>query len=119
MSRLEKYKPFQKYIAVGCIIVSALNYMLHNLPMAYMHLILGLFLLLTSSQKIEDERSTSLRISSLYGALIWAYGIKMIISLLYDQQIIPFKMTDIDPFFVMVLCIANILYYVRLYTGRS
>jgi hypothetical protein len=118
MTRLEKYRPFQKYIAVGCIIISVLNYMLHNIPMAYMHLILGLFLLLTSSQKIEDERSASLRVKSMYGALVIAYSIKMLISLLYDQQIISFKLTDIDPFFVMVLCMANIFYYVRLYTGR-
>ena len=123
MTRIEKtyafFRSLQKYIALSSIALSVLYFILGNPSLATMHLLLGLFLLLTSTEKIEDERSTSLRTTSLYIALVLAYTIKSIISFLYEQQLIVFKITDVDHFIIMVLLIANILYYLRLYTGRS
>lgn len=122
MNRIEKtyaiFRSLQKYIALSAITLSVLYFFLGNPALATMHLLSGLYLLLTSTEKTEDERSTSLRVTSLYVALVLAYTIKLIISFLNDQQLIGFKITDVDHFIIMVLLIANILYYLRLYTGK-
>ena len=112
-------RSFQKIIAFSAIALSALYFILGNSSLATMHLMMGLYLLLSSFQKVEDERSSSLRYTSLYVSLIFAYTVKIVSSYLYEKQLISFQMTDINHFIILVLLIANITYYVRLYAGRS
>jgi hypothetical protein len=112
-------RSFQKIIAISSIVLSALYLILGNPSLATMHLMMGLYLLLSSFQKVEDERSSSLRYTSLYVSLVFSYTVKMVSSFLYDKQLISYRMTDINHFIILVLLIANITYYVRLYAGRS
>lgn len=78
-------------------------------------LLVGLFMLFISFQAKEDERSASIRSSSALFALILGYTIKLIISNLYQHQIISFDLTSINYFLIMVFAMANIIRYSRLY----
>jgi hypothetical protein len=114
----ERLLPFQKYIAIFGTTLGIIVLIMGNTALAIVYLVPGLFLLLTVTEKIADERSISLKFSSLYLALILAYTIKLIISFLYMNQFISFNMSDVNHFIILLLAIANTIYYLRLYSGK-
>ena len=78
-------------------------------------LLVGLFILFISNQKQEDERSGAIRSSSAFMALVLAYTIKLVISNLYQHQMISFDLTSINYFLIIVFSLANVIRYSRLY----
>ncbi len=82
-------------------------------------LLVGLFILLISKEKREDERATAIKTSSAYIALVLSYGIKLITTNLYSHRIISIQLTEINHFLIMVFSIAIIIYYSRMYITFS
>jgi hypothetical protein len=82
-------------------------------------LLVGLFMVLTVTEKMEDERSLQIKTTSLYIAFIISYGVKLITSNLYDHQLIPFELVEINHFLILILSLANIIFYSRMFILRS
>jgi hypothetical protein len=78
-------------------------------------LLVGLFILLISKGKREDERAILLKSTSTSLALIIGYGFKLLSSNLYVHQLISFQLTDINYFLILVFALALGIYYLRLY----
>lgn len=82
---------------------------------AELPLLVGLFTLLISKEKRQDERATLLKSSSTFVALILGYGFKLLSSNLYAHQLISFQLTEINHFLILVFALALSIYYLRLY----
>lgn len=78
-------------------------------------LLVGLFMIFVTKEKIEDERVKILKSSSAYIALIAGYGFKLISTNLYEHQALSFQLTDINHFLILVFALAICIYYLRLY----
>ena len=78
-------------------------------------LLVGLFVIFVTREKIEDERVKVLKSSSAYIALIIGYGFKLISTNLYEHQTLPFQLIDINHFLILVFALAICIYYLRLY----
>lgn len=81
-------------------------------------LMIGLFMLFTAPEKMEDERSVSLKTSSLYLAFLLAYTMKLLSTNLYEHGLFPLQLTEINHFIILVFIIALISYYFRLYAYK-
>ena len=81
-------------------------------------LLVGLFITLVTSEKIEDERSLFIKTTSLYIAFVISYGIKLLTTNLYHHQIISFELVEINHFLILVLSIANLIFYSRMFILR-
>lgn len=81
-------------------------------------LLVGLFITLITSEKIEDERSLLIKTTSLYIAFVISYGIKLLTTNLYSHQIINFELVEINHFLILVLSIANLIFYSRMFILR-
>lgn len=88
-------------------------------PNSEMPLLVGLYVLFVAKVKREDERAVAIKNSSTYIALIIGYGLKLLISNLYSHQMIPFQITEINHFLILVFALAIIIYYCRLYIGAQ
>lgn len=82
-------------------------------------LLVGLFMVLTVSERKEDERSMMIKTTSLYLAFIVSYGAKLIITNLFSHEIIEFQLVEINHFLLLVLSIANVIYYSRMFIHRN
>jgi len=78
-------------------------------------LLVGLFIIFVSREKIDDERVKILKSSSAYIALIAGYGLKLISTNLYEHQALSFQLIDINHFLILVFALAICIYYLRLY----
>lgn len=78
-------------------------------------LLVGLFIVFVSKEKIDDERVKILKSSSAYIALILGYGFKLISTNLYSHQAISFQLIEINHFLILVFALAIGIYYLRLY----
>ncbi|MBO9732466.1 MAG: hypothetical protein J7623_27740 [Chitinophaga sp.] len=103
---------FQKYVGILCILVALPIFFFdtHN----NMLLLLGLFILFTAPGKYEDERSVSLKTSSLYFSFILSYVFK----LLTAHLSLPFNLTDVNHFMILVFSLSLLLYYIRFYSFK-
>jgi hypothetical protein len=82
---------------------------------AELPLLAGLFIAFVTREKIEDERTLQFKSSSAYAALVLGYGIKLLVTNLYDHRLISFRLIDINHFLILVFALALILYRTRLY----
>lgn len=69
--RLLKILHYQKYLGIFLIVIGIPMIIFVHEQKASFPLMIGLFTLYTSLEKVEDERSTGLKTSSLYIALSW------------------------------------------------
>lgn len=106
---------FPKYIGLFLIVLGIPILLTSKSSTAEIPLLTGLFMLFISSQAKEDERSVAIRSSSALFALILGYSFKLIISNLYQHQMISFDLTSINHFLIIVFALANIIRYSRLY----
>nr|WP_068890903.1 hypothetical protein [Pedobacter panaciterrae] len=104
-----------KYIGLFLIVLGTIILFTSKSPTAEMPLLVGLFTLFISSQDREDERSGAIRTSSAFIALILGYTIKLVITNLYEHQLIAFDLISINYFLIMVFALANIIRFSRLY----
>ncbi len=109
---------FQKYVGVFCVLIGIPIFLFDSRQGAEIVLLIGLFTLFTAPQKTEDERSISLKTSSLYLSFILAYAFKLLSSNLYSHHLIPFEMTAINHFMILVFSLSLVIYYFRFYSFR-
>jgi len=112
MKTLIKISPF---VGIFLIVVGIPILFISKSSTAEIPLLIGLFTLFISFQAKEDERSTAIRSSSAFIALIAGYTIKLVISNLYQNHIISFDLISINYFLIIVFALANLIRYSRLY----
>src|SRR5690606_20506435 len=78
-------------------------------------LMFGLFTIFNSKEKIEDERSLNLKVTSLYFSFFICYATKLFTSLLYENGSIGWELVEINHFIIAVFAVGLITYYPRLY----
>ena len=109
---------FQKYIGIVLSVFGVLVLFFDHSTRASVPLMIGLFMLFTAPEKMEDERSVSLKTSSLYLAFLLAYTVKLLSTNLYEHGLFPSQLTEINHFIILVFIIALISYYFRLYAYK-
>ena len=110
---------YQKYLALLLIVVGIPTMLLDKTSGSEIPLVVGLFILLVTKEKTEDERSTQIKTTSLYVAFIVSYGVKLLTSNFYDHGWISFELVEINHFLILVLCLANGIFYARLYNPSA
>jgi hypothetical protein len=110
-----KFLHYSKYLGLTLIIIGIPTMILDNSSGSEIPLLVGLFTLLVTTSRTEDERAVQIKTTSLYIAFILAYGVKLITSNLYDHALISFELTDINHFLILTLAAANIIFYGRIY----
>jgi hypothetical protein len=109
---------FQKLVGIFCIVVGVPLFLLDKNKGSEMLLLVGLFMLFTAPQRPEDERSVSLKMSSIYVSFILAYVFKILSSNLYSHHLFPIEMTEINHFMILVFSLSLVIYYFRFYSFR-
>ena len=110
---------YQKYLGLFLIAIGLPMVFLARSSNAEFPLMIGLYTLYTAMEKIEDERSLSIKTSSMYVAFIFGYAIKLLISSLNKYGMVPFDLIEINHFVIIVLFLAVVVYYSRLYLSKS
>ena len=106
---------YSKYLGLVLVLVGIPTMILGNSSGAEVPLLVGLFTLLVTTNKIEDERSVQLKTSSLYIAFMISYAAKLIITNLHDHALVAFELTEINHFLILTLALANSIFYGRQY----
>ncbi len=82
-------------------------------------LLLGLFFIFISREKVEDERSYNIRFSSLTIAFLVGYILEQLTTYFFEKGFISWHLTEIKHFIIIVFGLAIILFYVRLYSEKE
>ena len=106
---------YSKYLGLLLVISGIPTMILDNSAGAEMPLLIGLFTLMVTTNKIEDERSIQIKTSSLYIAFVISYALKLIITNLHDHALVSFELVEINHFLILTLALANSIFYGRLY----
>ena len=106
---------YSKYLGLLLVIAGIPTVILDNSAGAEIPLLIGLFTLLVTTNKIEDERSIQIKTSSLYIAFVISYALKLIITNLHDHALVTFELVEINHFLILTLALANSIFYGRLY----
>lgn len=106
---------YSKYLGLVLIIIGIPTIILDNSPGPEIPLLVGLFILLVTTNNIEDERSVQIKTTSMYIAFIISFGVKLITTNLFSHGLISFELTEINQFIILTLALANIIFYGRLY----
>ena len=112
---LMRFSIFHRIIAITLIVIGTSMLIFRQSVTGSQMLMTGLFLLITVSEKNQDERSMSLKASSIFIAFIIAYTFKITSHELYHFNWLPMEMTEINHFIILVLALTNMIYYCRLY----
>jgi len=115
MKAFTKFNYLQKILAIIMILLGIPMLIFGKSVAASTMLMCGLYLLFISFQKVEDERSSRLKMSSIFISFFVAYVFKLISSELYRFHLLPMEMTEINHFIILVLSLTNIIFYYRLY----
>src|SRR5688572_25862678 len=92
---------YSKYLGLLLVILGVPTMILDHSSGAEMPLLVGLFILLVTTNKNEDERSIQIKTTSLYIAFIIAYGIKLIVTNLHDHALVSFELAEINHFLIL------------------
>ena len=106
---------YSKYLGLLLVLTGIPTMILDNSAGAELPLLIGLFTLLVTTNKIEDERSIQIKTSSLYIAFVISYALKLIITNLHDHALVTFELVEINHFLILTLALANSIFYGRLY----
>jgi hypothetical protein len=82
-------------------------------------LLIGLYTVFFSREKVEDERSAGLRTISLTMAFVLGYVFELITTFLYTKEFIDWHLTQIKHFVVLVLALAVVIFYWMMYLKRN
>jgi hypothetical protein len=108
-----------KFLGLALVLAGIPVFFLDSSSGAEIPLLVGLFMVLTGTEKIEDERSLMIKTTSLYIAFIISYGAKLLTTNLFSHEIIGFQLVEINHFIILVLSIANVIYYSRMFILRN
>lgn len=106
---------FQKFIGIFLIVVGIPLIFLDRTKGSDIALLVGLFTLLTAPAKTEDERSVSIKTSSVYISFVLGYAFKLLGSNLYSHNLFPVELTEINHFIILVFSLSLVIYYMRFY----
>lgn len=109
---------YQRYMGLFLVIIGIPLFFIPGKNSEF-PLMVGLFTLFTSMEKVEDERSVSLKTSSMYIAFIFGYTIKVSTASLFQLQLISFQLTEINHFIILIFAIAIACYFLRMYGSRN
>lgn len=112
---IPKIAYYQKYLGILLLVIGLPVIFIDSAPGAEMPLMTGLFIIYISKEKIEDERSLNLKVTSLYFSFFICYALKLITSNLHSNGIIGWELVEINHFIIFVFGIALITYYLRLH----
>jgi hypothetical protein len=112
---LLKILHYQRYLGLFLILFGIPTMMLDKSSGSEIPLLVGLFILLIAAGKNDDERSAHLKTTSLYVAFIISYAVKLLTTNFYDHAWISFELVDINHFLILMIALANGIYFVRLY----
>ena len=106
---------YSKYLGLALVIIGIPTMIFDNASGSELPLLVGLFTLLVTTDKTEDERSVQIKTTSLYFAFIIAYAAKLVTTNLHHHGISAFELTEINHFLILTLALANLIFYSRLY----
>ncbi|MBA4054278.1 MAG: hypothetical protein C0490_06165 [Marivirga sp.] len=106
---------YSKYLGLVLIIIGIPTIILDHSSGSEMPLLVGLFTLLVTTDRAEDERSVQIKTTSLYLAFIISYGTKLVTTNLHHHALISYELTEINHFLILTLALANMIFYGRLY----
>lgn len=109
---------YSKYLGLALIILGIPTIILENSSGSEIPLLVGLFILLVTSERTEDERSIQIKTTSLYFSFIISYATKLITTNLHFHELISFELAEINHFLILTLALANIIFYSRLHILR-
>jgi len=112
---LMRFSIFQRIMAITMIVIGISMLIFRQSVAGSQMLMTGLFLLITALEKDQDERSMSLKATSIFIAFVLAYTFKVMSHKLYHFNWLPMEMTQINHFIILVLALTNMIYYCRLY----
>ncbi|WP_316789101.1 hypothetical protein [Pedobacter frigoris] len=112
---MKTFSKFSKFLGLFLILIGIPILLTSKSHNPELPLLSGLFVLFISNQTREDERSGAIRSSAALFALIIGYTIKLVISNLYQHQMIGFDLISINYFLILVFSLANIIRFSRLY----
>ena len=110
---------YQKYLGLFLIIVGIPIMIADVSPNAEFPLMIGLFTVFTGMEKVEDERSVSIKTSSLYIGFILGYTINILSTHTYTYNLMPFHLVRINHFVILVFSLAVSTYYLRMHVFKS
>ncbi|WP_428658179.1 hypothetical protein [Runella sp.] len=110
---------FIKYLGIFLTIIGTPILFLDRSHGSELPLLLGLFFIFISREKVEDERSYTIRVSSLTIAFLVGYVIEQLTSYFFDKGFISWHLTEIKHFIIIVFGLAIILFYARLYADKE
>lgn len=110
-----------KYIGIALTLIGiAVLYLGLSRLGAELPLMTGLFLLMFSKEKIEDERAKALRSKSLMLSFATVYIFEVVTTYLFNEQVIGFHLSQPRYLMILVLGLSTILFYVQLLaTGKQ
>ncbi|MBL0740671.1 hypothetical protein [Chryseolinea lacunae] len=106
---------YSKFLGLALIVIGIPIMLIDKSSGAEMPLLVGLFTLFVATEKIQDERSVQLKTTSLYLSFCISYALKLLTSNLNEHALISFQLVEINHFLILVLALANAVFYSRLY----
>lgn len=82
-------------------------------------LLIGLYTLFFSREKVEDERSANIRSVSLMVAFVLGYIIELTSTFFYNSGYIDWHLSQIRHFVILVLAIATIVFHWTLHIRKG
>lgn len=114
-----KTSRFLKYFGFALIAAGIPTLLLDKTQGSELPLLLGLFFVFTSTEKVEDERTATIRFSSLTIAFLTCYIIEFVSSYLFIKGFISWHLTEIKHFIILVFALALSMFYTRLYLNKK
>ena len=104
-----------KYLGLALIVTGIPTMVIDNTPGSEIPLLVGLFTLLISTEKFADERTAQMKTTSFYFAFVISYAAKLLTTNLHSHSLITFELVEINHFLILMLVLANIVFYGRIY----
>ncbi|MFT2007218.1 hypothetical protein ACMA1I_00960 [Pontibacter sp. 13R65] len=106
---------YLKYAGIALVALGIPTMLLDSTPGAEVPLLMGLFFVFISKEKTEDERSSSLRFSSMTIAFLLAFIAAHLTGYMFTKGLISWQLEMISHFSILVFALAVSIFYVRTY----
>ena len=113
MKSIARPVPYGKLIGLASIVIG-LPIIIIGGQGTEIPLLVGLFITLVTRERTDDERSRSIKMTSLYTAFVISYGIKLLSTNLFEHGLVHVQITDVNHFLILTLSLANIIFYSRM-----
>jgi len=110
---------FLKFLGVLLTVAGIPTILLDRSSGSEVPLLFGLFLVFISKEKREDERSTSIRFSSMTIAFLVAFLSAHLTKYFFEKGVIEWRLTEINHFSILVFALAIPIFYSRLYVTKE